>query len=365
MRGEDIEQSAMFSYVSAEARIPADHPLRPIRAMMDLALRGLSGEFDAMYAELGRPSIAPEKLLRALLVQALYSLRSERQLMEHLNYNLAFRWFVGLNVDEPVWDASTFSKNRERLLEQDIARKLLDAVAAQARDKGQMSSDHFTVDGTLIQAWASLKSFRPKDEPRPEPDDPGNPTVDFHGEKRSNQTHQSTTDGAARLARKSSGQAAQLSYCGSLLTENRHGLIAATDLRSPGGTAERDAAEELMSGRGGRGVTLGADKAYDTRGLVAQLRALGITPHVAHNEKRAGGSAIDGRTTRHAGYLLSQRKRKLIEECFGWIKTVGLFSQTRHRGVARVGWCFTFLAAAYNLVRMPKLLMPSVPAARA
>lgn len=363
MRGEDTQQSGMFSYVSPEARIPEKHPLRLVRKLMDQALKGLSRQFGKMYSDLGRPSIPPEKLLRALLLQALYSIRSERQLMEQLDYNLLYRWFVGMNVDDPVWNASTFSKNRDRLLERDIAQRLLEQVVQQATAANLLSDEHFTVDGTLIEAWASLKSFQRKGETPPPPDDPGNPTVNFHGEKRGNETHESTTDPEARLARKSNNQAAELSYCGSLLTENRHGLIIAVDLRAATGTAEREAAAELMNGRGGRGVTLAADKAYDTRGLVQQLRAQGVTPHVAQNVKRPGGSAIDTRTTRHAGYAVSQRRRKLVEECFGWIKTVGLFSQTRHRGVARVGWCFTFLGAAYNLVRLRRLLAPPVQAA--
>jgi len=323
--------------------------------MMDLALKDLSRELAKMYSDIGRPSIPPEKLLRALLLQALYSIRSERQLMEQLDYNLLYRWFVGMNVDDAVWNASTFSKNRDRLLERDIAQKLLQQVVKQAQAAELLSDEHFTVDGTLIEAWASLKSFRRRGETPEPPDDPGNPTVNFHGEKRGNETHESTTDPEARLARKGNQQAAKLSYCGSLLTENRNGLILETDLP---GTAERDAAASLMNGRGGRGVTLGADKAYDTRGLVKQLRAQGVTPHVAQNINRAGGSAIDPRTTRHAGYAVSQRKRKLIEECFGWMKTVGLFGQTRHRGVQRVGWCFAFLGAAYNLVRLRRLLAP-------
>lgn len=356
MRGKDVQQSHLFSYVSPEQRVPQDHPLRIVRLLLDDALRGMSREFTQLYSDLGRPSIPPEKLLRALMLQALYSVRSERQLMEQLDYNLLYRWFVGLNVDEPVWNASTFSKNRERLLERDIAQQLLAKVVEQAQQGDLLSNEHFTVDGTLIQAWASLKSFRRKGEEAPPPDDPGNPTVDFHGEKRSNETHQSTTDPEARLARKGNNQGAQLSYTGSVLMDNRHGLIVAADLRAATGTAERDAAVELMNGRGGRGVTLGADKAYDTRGLVGSLRVEGVTPHVAQNVKRRGGSAIDGRTTRHAGYAISQRKRKLVEECFGWIKTVGLFSQTRHRGTERVGWCFAFLVAAYDLVRLSRLL---------
>lgn len=357
MRGKDVQQSHLFSYVAPEQRVPQDHPLRLVRILLDQALTDLSGEFSQLYSDLGRPSIPPEKLLRALMLQALYSVRSERQLMEQLDYNLLFRWFVGLNMDEDVWNASTFSKNRERLLERDIAQQLLARVVAQAESADLLSQEHFTVDGTLIQAWASLKSFKRKGEASPPPDDPGNPTVNFHGEKRSNATHESTTDPEAKLARKSDNQGAQLSYTGSALMDNRHGLIVATDLRPSTGTAERDAAVALLEGRGGRGVTLGADKAYDTRGLVQSLRAEGVTPHVAQNVNRNGGSAIDGRTTRHAGYEISQRKRKLIEECFGWMKTVGLFSQARHRGAARVGWFFAFLAAGYNLVRLRRLLV--------
>jgi transposase len=356
MRGDDRQQTELYSYVSTEERIPQSHPLRALRVLLDRALQELSRDFNKMYADHGRPSIAPEKLLRALFVQALYSVRSERQLMEQLDYNLLFRWFVGLSVDEPVWDASTFSKNRDRLLEREIARKLLARVVEQAREADLLSTEHFTVDGTLIQAWASLKSFRRKGEKPDEPDDPGNPTVNFHGETRRNDTHESSSDPESRLARKGWGKEALLSFCGNLLTENRHGLIVAADLRTASGTAERDAAAQLMRGRGGRGVTLGADKAYDTHGLVGRLRALGVTPHVTQNDTRRGGSAIDLRTTRHAGYAVSQRKRKRIEECFGWMKTVGLFAQTRHRGVARVGWSFTFLAAAYNLVRLRRLL---------
>jgi transposase len=322
MRGKDVHQNHLFSYVSPEERVPYDHPLRRIKAMADQALKGPSREFSQLYSDLGRPSIAPEKLLRALLLQALYSIRSERQLMEQLDYNLLYRWFVGLSVDEPVWNPSTFSKNRDRLLERAIAQQLLAQVVAQADAAELLSHEHFTVDGTLIEAWASLKSFRRKGSSDPPPDDPGNPTVNFHGEKRSNETHESTTDPDARLARKGDGQAAQLSYCGSVLMDNRHGLPVDVDPRMASGTAERDAAEDLMKGRGGRGVTLGADKAYDTRAFVAAMRAQGVTPHVAQNTKRNGGSAIDGRTTRHAGYAISQRKRKLVEECFGWMKTV-------------------------------------------
>jgi transposase len=358
MRGEDRQQATMFSYLSPERRVPADHPLRVLRPMVDEALRGLSGLFDAMYATDGRPSIPPEKLLRALIIQLLYSVRSERQLMEQLDYNLLFRWFVGLNADEPVWDASTFSKNRERLLEQQIARMFFADVVGQARTQGLLSAEHFTVDGTLIEAWASLKSFRPKDETpgdRPPPDDPGNPTVDFHGERRSNATHRSTTDPDALLAKKGKGYEARLSYRGHVLVENRHGLVVEAELTPATGTAERDAALAMATTiPGRRRVTLGADKGYDTQDFVTRCRQLGITPHVAqHTTHRR--SAIDARTTRHGGYAVSQRVRKRVEEVFGWMKTIGLLRKTRHRGRGRVGWQFLLTAAVYNLVRLRTL----------
>lgn len=366
MRGHDHQQSGIFSYVSPETLIPEDHPLRPIRAMVDVALKALSPLFEAMYSSFGRPSIAPEKLLRALLLQILYTVRSERLLMEQLNYNLLFRWFVGMSVDEPVWDASTFSKNRDRLLEADVAREFFQQVVGQSRQAGLMSDEHFTVDGTLIEAWASLKSFQRKDAPvNRDRDDPGNPTVDFHGEKRSNQTHESTTDADARLARKGNGKEAKLSYCGNLLMENRNGLIADVELLEANGTAERDAAV-LMVERidGDHRVTVGGDKNYDTKGCVEELRSLQATPHVAQNQTRPGGSAIDGRTTRHTGYRISQMKRKRIEECFGWLKVIALLRKVRHRGIFKVGWVFTFAAAGYNLVRMRNLLPPAVYSAQ-
>jgi len=353
----------MFSYVSPEDRVPADHPLRPIRLMTDIALQALSSAFERMYVAFGRPSIAPEKLLRALLLQVLYSVRSERMLMEQLEYNLLFRWFVGLNMDEPVWVASVFSKNRDRLLEGDIARKFFDEILEQAAAAQLTSDEHFSVDGSLIEAWASQKSFQRKHgaDATP-PDDPGNPTVNFRGEQRRNETHESKTDPDARLARKSGGHEAKLAYCGNVLIENRNGLVVDTELMQPSGTAERDAAM-LMAARieGDGRVTVAADKAYDTKDFVAVMRDLNVTPHVAQNEKRPGGSSIDGRTTRHAGYQLSQRKRKRIEEVFGWMKTVGMLRKTRHRGVFKVGWVFTFTAAAYNLVRMRNLLFSPVP----
>ena len=365
MRGRDIQQSAMFSYVSPEARVPVEHPLRPIRLMVDIALKELSPAFNRMYVAFGRPSIAPEKLLRALLLQVLYTIRSERMLMEQLEYNLLFRWFVGLSADDPVWVPTVFSKNRDRLMEGDVAQKFFDRILAQAEATNLTSDEHFSVDGTLIEAWASQKSFQRKEGPEPPPpDDPGNPTINFRGEKRSNDTHESTTDPEARLARKSGGHESKLAYCGNVIIENRNGLVVDTELVQPSGTAERDAAM-LMAERidGTDRVTIAADKAYDTKDFVAEMRNLQVTPHVSQNENRPGGSAIDGRTTRHAGYQVSQRKRKRIEEVFGWMKTVGMLRKTRHRGVFKVGWVFTFTAAAYNLVRMRNLLFPPVQSA--
>jgi len=358
MRGDDLQQDAMFSYVSPERRVPTDHPLRPIRRMVDQVLKGLSGHFDTLYSSTGRPSIAPEKLLRTLLLQVLYTVRSERLLLEQLDYNLLFRWFVGLNMDDPVWDATVFSKNRERLLKGAVAQAFFEQVLKLARQQDLLSDEHFTVDGTLIEAWAGQKSFQKKEgSGTPPPDDPGNPTVDFHGEKRGNQTHQSKTDPEARLYKKGPGKEAKLSYQGQVLMENRNGLVTATRLTPATGTAEREAALDMaqqIGGREGHRATVGADKAYDTQDFVQQLRDLNITPHVAQNSQNRS-SAIDGRTTRHAGYALSQRKRKRVEEIFGWIKTVGLMRKTRHRGLARVGWMFTFTAAAYNLVRIRNL----------
>jgi transposase len=352
----------MYSYLSPEQRVPADHPLRSIRKMTDRALKDLSRKFNAIYATTGRPSIPPEKLLRALLLQVLYTVRSERLLMEQLEYNLLFRWFVGLNMDEPVWVPTVFSKNRDRLLDGDIAEKFFHGVLKQAREADLLSDEHFSVDGTLMEAWASQKSFQRKDAGgAPTPDDPGNPTVNFHGEKRSNATHESKTDPDARLARKSGGHEAKLAYTGNVLIENRNGLVVDTELLLSNGTAERDAAM-LMAERieGAERVTLAADKGYDTKELVQEMRHMNVTPHVAQNTGRRGGSAIDGRTTRHAGYRISQQKRKRIEEVFGWLKTVGALRKTRHRGLFKVGWVFTFAAAAYNLVRMRNLLAPAV-----
>ena len=343
MRGSDTQQSAMFSYVSPETRVPPDHPLRPVREMVDQALTALSPHFNRMYSAIGRPSIAPEKLLRALLLQIFYSIRSERLLIEQLDYNLLFRWFVGLNMDEQVWDATVYSKNRDRLLEGDVAEKFFQHILVQARQADLLADEHFSVDGTLIEAWARQKSFQRKGHvPAEPPDDPGNPTVNFRGEKRSNDTHESTTDSEARLARKSGGHEAKLSYCGNVLIENRNGLVVDTELLQSNGTAERDAALLMVEAiPGNERVTLGADKGYDVREFVKELRQMNVTPHIAQNGSRPGGSAIDRRTARHAGYAVSQRKRKRIEEVFGWLKTVALLRKTRHRGVFKVGWVFT------------------------
>lgn len=365
MRGADHQQANIFSYLSPEQRVREDHPLRSIRTMADKALVDMSPLFDSMYAATGRPSIPPEKLLRAQLVQMLYSVRSERLLMEEIDYSVLFRWFVGMNMDEPVWDATVFTKNRDRLLDGDVAKEFLVQVVGQAQAIGLTSDEHFTVDGTLIEAWASLKSFQRKDgKEAPGPDDPGNPTVDFHGEKRSNQTHESKTDPDAKLARKGNGKEAKLSYNGNLLVENRNGLILHTELFEANGTAERDAALVMLEQiPGNRRVTVAGDKGYDTKDFVAECRHMRVTPHVAQNEKRRGGSAIDARTTRHPGYALSQGNRKRIEESFGWLKTIALMRKVRHRGIFKVGWVFTFAAAAYNLVRMRNLLSPAVQSA--
>src|SRR5271155_1156934 len=301
MRGKDTQQSSMFSYLSPEDRVPAKHPLRPVRIMVDAALKALSPVFDEMYAAFGRPSIAPEKLLRALLLQILYTIRSEEMLIEQLQYNMLFRWFVGLNMDELVWVPTVFSKNRERLMEGDVAEKFFAQILAQASVAGLVSDEHFSVDGTLIEAWASQKSFQSKDQPQqPPPEDPGNPTVDFHGEQRRNDTHESKTDPDARLARKSGGHEAKLAYCGNVLMENRNGLVVDTELLQCNGTAERDAALLMVERlKGAQPVTVAGDKNYDTRDYVKELRGMNATPHVAQNTKRRGGSAIDGRTTRH------------------------------------------------------------------
>ena len=357
MRGSDKHQEAMFSYLAPEHRVPADHPLRPIRQLCSQILQRMAPRFEAMYSAMGRPSIAPEKLLRALLLQVLYTVRSERMLMEQLNYNLLFRWFVGLSMDEEVWHATVYSKNRDRLLEAEVAKEFFGLVVAEATALGLMSDEHFSVEGTRLEACASLKSFQKVDgEKTPPADDAGNPTVDFHGEKRRNTTHVSTTDSDSLLARKGSGKEAKLSYSAHVLMENRHGLVAQAEVLPANGTAERDAALVMIEAiPGNHPVTVGADKNYDTKDFVAEARHMQATPHVTQNAHARRHSAIDGRTTRHAGYLISQQKRHRIEEIFGWMKTVGGMRKLRHRGLQLVGWMFTFAAAAYNLVRMRNL----------
>jgi transposase len=356
MRGTDHQQSSMFSYISAEQRVPKDHPLRAIRVMTDAALYELGPKFDAMYASHGRPSIPPEKLLRALMLQVLYTVRSERLLMVQLDYNFLFRWFEGLSIDDPVWDATTFSKNRERFLKGAVAEGFFAAVVDQAGAQGLLSDEHFTVDGTLIEAWAGHKSFKPKDEPDAKPskdDDRSNPSVDFHGQRRRNATHQSTTDPEARLARKGAGKEAKLSFAGHVLMDNREGLAVGGCVNQATGRAEPHAAIQMVEEIPGSGrITLGADKGYDRKEFIQELRDHNVTPHIACK----ASSIIDARTTRHPGYALSQTKRKRIEEIFGWLKTVAGLRKTRHRGVARVEWMFTFALAGYNLVRMRNLL---------
>ena len=352
----------MFSYLSPEQRVRQDHPLRAVRAMTDEILERMSPLFDAMYAEGGRPSIPPEKLLRAQLLQMLYSVRSERLLMEEIDYSILYRWFVGLNLDERAWDATSFTKNRDRLLEAAVAKEFLAQVVERAGAAGLVSDEHFTVDGTLLEAWASLKGFQAKDKQDAPPDDPGNPTVDFHGQERSNETHESKTDPDALLARKGKGKEAKLSYNGNLLVENRNGLIVNAELLQANGRAERDAALLMLEQiPGDSRITVGGDKGFDTAEFVEQCRHMNVTPHVAQNDGRRGGSAIDARTTRHAGYKVSQKKRKRIEECFGWLKDIALLRKLKHRGLFKVAWIFTFAAAAYNLVRMRKLI--PIPAA--
>ena len=351
MRGEDQKQEAMFSYVSPDKRVPADHPLRGVREMVDTILNEMSPRFGRLYSELGRPSIAPERLLRALLLQIFYSVRSERLLVEQLQYNLLFRWFVGLDMDEEVWNHAVFSKNRERLLNEEIAEVFFQRVLKQARP--YLSDEHFTADGTLLEAWASHKSFRRNDGNGGTPN--GNREVDFHGEQRHNDTHQSTTDPEARLYKKSKGSEAKLSYLGHALMENRNGLLVKTMVTEANGTAERDAAL-LMAEKipGVKRVTLGGDKNYDTKDFVREMRGMNITPHVAQNNRNRA-SAIDERTTRHLSYEVSQRKRKRIEESFGWMKIIGMLKKVKLRGLEKVGWLFTFVGAAYNLYRLQRL----------
>jgi transposase len=360
MRGLHDPQLTMLAFVDMEERIPAGHPLRTIKTLADQALSELSPEFDRMYAEVGRPSIPPERLLKASLLIALFSVRSERAFCEQLDYNLLFRWFLDMNLMEPSFDATTFTKNRQRLLEHWVGQALFDEVVVQAQEQGLLSDEHFTVDGTLIEAAASLKSFKRRDgsPPTTPADDRGNPSVDFHGERRSNATHRSTTDPQARLFRKGKGKEARLVFMAHALMENGNGLLTDFQVSQATGTAERDAVPTLLDQARGRGFhpkTLGGDKSYDTRDCVAAMRERRVTPHVARNTS-GRASAIDGRTTRHYGYSLSQRFRKRIEEVFGWMKTVGGFRRTRYRGVDRTGLAGYLVATAYNLVRMAKLL---------
>jgi transposase len=357
MRGADDQPGSMFSYVSLEERVPQDHPLRAIRRITDRALERLSPKFGVLYVNFGRPSIPPEQLLRALLLQALYTIRSERQLIEQIEYNLLFRWFVGLGMDDAVWAPTTFTKNRDRLLNGDIAAAFFDAVLIHADTERLLSDEHFTVDGTLLEAWASQKSFRPRDQDPPA-DGGGNPPVNFHGQRRTNATHQSTTDPDARLYKKARGREARLGYLGHVLMEHRSGLIVKTIVTPADGHGERDAAVRMVGDlRGRHRITVAGDKAYDTRDFIANLRAMSATPHVAQYPAMTHrGSAIDGRTVRHAGYAISQRKRKLVEQGFGWMKTIGGLRKLRHRGGPLVTWIFTFTAAAYNIVRLRRLL---------
>jgi len=359
MRGDDEICGCLFSSIDLEDRVRADHPLRPIREIANAALAALSGDFAVLYSGLGRPSVPPEKLLRAMLLQAFYSVRSERQLMERIEFDLLFRWFVGIGIDDPVWDHSSFSKNRDRLLAGEIAAKFLAAVLAHPRVTRLLSSEHFSVDGTLIQAWASMKSFRPKEPPGNDGAVGGgrNAPSDFRGQKRSNATHRSTTDPDAQLYRKGPGMEARLCYIGHGLMENRSGLLVDARLTLVSGHAERLAALDMIEPLAERpvAITLGADKSYDAADFVEELRTLNVRPHVAQNLS-GRRSAIDKRTTRHPGYAASQRIRKRIEEAFGWIKTVAGLRQTKLRGRAKIAWAFTFAVAAYNLVRAPTLL---------
>jgi transposase len=358
MRGEERRQRAMLMIMEPGDRVPREHPLRRVKELADAALAQLSPLFDEMYSLIGRPSIPPERLLKASLLMALYTVRSERMFCEQLNCNLLFRWFLDMEVAEPSFDHSSFSRNRARLLEHDVAHEFFTRVVAQARNLQLLSDEHFTVDGTLVEAWASLKSFKRKDrEPSQPPDDPGNPTVNFHGERRSNATHQSTTDPEAKLARKGAGKEAKLCYSANALMENRHGLLIEFAVEPADGYAERKGARAMLETAlpGSRRITLGADKAYDTREFVAACRALKVTPHLARNEGRAGGSALDRRTARHAGYAISQRVRKRVEEIFGWMKTVGGLRRTRYRGLERTQLHAYLVAAAYNLLRIARL----------
>jgi transposase len=356
MRGEQSHEVAMWSYVSPEKRVPKDHPLRPMKAMVNVVLRDLSPRFDALYSDRGRPSIPPERLLCALILQIVYTIRSERQLMEQLDYNLLFRWFCDMNMDEPIWDVTVFTKNRDRLVKGDVAREFFERVISQAQSADLLSSEHFTVDGTMIEAWAGHKSFVPKDGKKP----PGsgssrNRDVDFRGQRRTNEDFWSTTDRQARMFRKGTGKEAKLCYFGHLLTENRNGLIVDARTTLASGFAEREAALEMLESMPGQHrTTIGADKGYDAREFVDALRSLKITPHIAANNEHRR-SSIDGRTMRHEGYQVSQRLRKRIEECFGWMKTIGSIRKTKFRGRERVDWQFTMTAAVYNLTRIRNL----------
>lgn len=362
MRGASEPQPMMIAYFNLEKAVPLDHPLRKIKVMADQELQGLSALFNKMYSPTGRPSIPPERMLKALLLIALFSVRSERQFCEQLGYNLLYRWFLDMELMDNPFDPTVFTKNRERLLNHEVGRRFFDAIVRRARQADLMSDDHFTVDGSLIEAWASLKSFRPKGEDssdRPTDGDPGNPSVDFHGEKRSNETHQSTTDPESQLMRKGKGKEAKLYFGAHALMENRHGLLLDISVTQATGTAEEEAAEAMLKRQARKGVwpkTLGADKAYDRRRFVALLRGRQISPHVAANKDRRGGSAIDGRTTRHGGYSVSQRIRKRVEEIFGWMKSVGGFRKTRFKGVQRTHLAAWFVGAAYNLLRMSRLM---------
>jgi transposase len=358
MRGEAERQIGMLTLVTPEQRVRDDHPLQRVKPLADAAMKDLSPIFEKMYSRTGRPSIPPERLLKATLLMAFYTVRSERLFCEQLDYNLLFRWFLDMGLDEPSFDHSSFTRNRARLLEHDVAREFFGRIVAQAQGLGLMSDEHFTVDGTLIEAWASLKSFKPKDGSNDHPpDDPGNPTVDFHGERRSNATHESTTDPEARLAKKGAGKEAKLCYSGHALMENRNGMLVDFQIAQANGRAERRAAIEMVEQNlpGTSRITLGADKAYDTADFVATCRALNITPHVAANDGRRGGSALDGRTLRHAGYLISQQKRKRVEEIFGWIKTIANFRRTRYRGRELTQLAAYLVGAAYNLMRIARL----------
>jgi transposase len=363
MRGEERQQRSMLMVMDVEQRIPQGHPLRRIKQITDRVLEKLSPIFDQMYSSVGRPSIPPERLLKASLLMALYTIRSERLFSEQLDYNLLFRWFLDMELDEKSFDHSSFTSNRKRLLEHEVAGEFFRGVLAEARALKLLSSEHFTVDGTLIQAWASLKSFKRKDgAPAQPPDDPGNPSVNFHGERRSNATHKSTTDPQALLARKGKGKEAKLCYSANALAENRHSLLLDLQVEPADGSAERRAAVAMVDERlaGGGRLTLGGDKGYDTRAFVACCRQLKVTPHLTQNLARPGGSALDARTTRHPGYGISQRIRQRIEEAFGWMKTVGGLRQTRYRGRARVQMHAYLVGAAYNLLRIARL-EPLVP----